>query len=309
MSGPGLTATHSHDLLVTALRMQDRIQAHAFASGLNRACAALLASTGKPDALKKAELMRTEDQRNNASLAKELTRDRQGVALSTEADLKRADIVANNSPAAAKGLLLQTAPAVHLLGALDPSRTRSLLQQMPQQLQDTIRKALLKASQAANVQLTAREVRGDLLQALQRLCPRTDARATSESLTYVRGIAKGWSALSDAVEDFKGLLRPTKQAGGFRGVGGGGWPELTARIFGLMLMMLLSSIVACVTLPLLVAHTLFVVYRNVDVSDRSVSDALLQTVQHRLMRAIHTIYTFLPTRVFRLVGGRRLRDF
>ena len=305
MSGPELTATPSHDLLVTALRMQDRIQAHAFASGLNRACAALLTSTGRPDALRKAELMRVEDQRNNASLAKELIADRQsqGLSASTEADLKRADIVANNSPAAAKRMLLQTAPAVHLLSALDPSRTKSLLRQIPRQLQNAIRQALVKASKAADVHLTAHELQGDLLQALQRLCPRTDARATSESLTYVRKIAKGWSALGDAVDHFKRLLQPTKQAGG------GGWPELTTRIFGLMLMMLLSSVVACVTLPLLVAHTLFVVYRNVDVSDRSVSDALLQTVQHRLMRAIHTIYTFLPTRVFRVVDERGLQDF
>lgn len=303
MSGPGLTATPPHDLLVTALRMQDRIQAHAFASGLNVACAALLTSTREPGALKKAKLMRAENQRNDASLAKELSNDRHQGLPASEADLKRADIVANNSHAAAKSLLLNTAPAVHLLCALDPIRTKPLLQQLPMQLQQVIRQALLRAAKAADVHLTTRDRQGDLLQAMRKLCPRTDARATTESLAYVKDIAKDWSALRDAVDVFKGLVEPSHQ------VGGGGWPQLTARIFGLMLMMLLSSIVACVTLPFLAVHTLFVVYRNVDVSDRSVADALLQTVQHRLMRAIHTIYTFLPSRAFRLVDGRGLQDF
>ncbi|CAL8461278.1 g809 [Coccomyxa elongata] len=303
MSGPGLTATPPHDLLVTALRMQDRIQAHAFASGLNVACAALLTSTREPGALKKAKLMRAENQRNDASLAKELSNDRHQGLPASQADLKRADIVANNSHAAAKSLLLNTAPAVHLLCALDPIRTKPLLQQLPMQLQQVIRQALLRAAKAADVHLTTRDRQGDLLQAMRKLCPRTDARATTESLAYVKDIAKDWSALRDAVDVFKGLVEPSHQ------VGGGGWPQLTARIFGLMLMMLLSSIVACVTLPFLAVHTLFVVYRNVDVSDRSVADALLQTVQHRLMRAIHTIYTFLPSRAFRLVDGRGLQDF
>lgn len=303
MSGPGLTATPPHDLLVTALRMQDRIQAHAFASGLNVACAALLGSTKEPGAMKKAQLMRAETQRNEATLAKVLNSDRKGGLPASEADLKRADIVANNSHAAAKRLLLTTAPAVHLLCALDPNRTKPLLQQLPMQLQQVIRKALIRAAKAADVPLTTRDRQGDLFQALQKLCPRTDARATTESLAYVKNLGKDWSALRDAIDVFKGLVEPSHQ------VGGGGWPQLTARIFGLMLMMLLSSIVACVTLPFLAVHTLFVVYRNVDVSDRFLADALLQTVQHRLMRAIHKIYTFLPSRLFRIVDERALQDF
>lgn len=294
-------ATRPQDLLVTALRMQDRMQAHAFASGLNSACAALLMSTGKPAALKRAGIMRAEVQRNTASLAKELSGDRAGMSTATQGDMMRAAIVTNNSPAAAKKLLLQTAPALHLLGALDPTRTRPLLEQLPRQLQESIRKELHRAAEAAGVHLTARDLRGDLLQAMRKLCPHTDARATSESLAYVRGISKGWSALTDALDDFKGLVDPTLQTGG------GGWPMVTARLFGLMLMMLLSSVVACVTLPILAVHTL-VAYRHIDMSDRSMSDALLQAVQTRLMRAIHTIYSFLPTRVFRLVDERALLE-